>query len=964
MDQRHYFANGSRQLKLVWGAQESTLRVAQLGALWALASHFSLSRDPVQAVLPTGVGKTAVMTALPFVIPTRRVLVVAPSQLVRDQVAEQFRTLGVLRATGALPSDTPGPVVGRLLHEVTSPEAWLNLEQYDVVVATPRVTSSAYDRVAAIPRGLFDLLIVDEAHHVVAQTWKAVLDQMRGVCIALFTATPFRRDRAHIPAGIAYAYPLAQAIHDGVYQPVDFVPVDIVRGEDRDLALARAAAARLSDPAHAAARSALLVRTDSIRESERLVDVYQQVGVDIGVIHSRQALRTAQATLRRLRDGELRGIASVGVLGEGFDLPRLKIAVYHRPHRSLPATLQFIGRVSRVRTDGARPPAELIAVREDIQDETRQLYASDAAWGQLVPALSEAAVERERARRQYVLQFEREGSGDFSWFAVRPRLQAELFEVPDGAEVVLRTDVRVLVGAPVLRATTDDAGRLLAIVTRSRYRPTWLEDDALDVDTHELHLVYHDAERRLLFISTPSRAASDTLLDLVGVPDAPRAAPSAMNRILHSVNIAGYSSIGLRSARAAGSRNASYRTLAGSTVNQALLPGEARAYGVGHLIGRHTGPAGQPASMGVSVARAKIWSTDRADLLGYREWCANIGRMARSASAVGNAAPLLAITLPQRLERYPDTPIVAVLDPTLLQGDVLAILPSGATPSLALFSIEVTRQNDACCCLTFVLDGKPTWECLVRADGRIEPRSEPLTVWLGNQAVDLCELLKEECPTIYFADGSSVVGCVHYVPPEAMPFAPAEMLMRWDWTGVDIQAEAKPGRDGRPNVQEATRDWALRTLGRCIVIDDDAAGELADLVVIQMAGGRVTVHLVHCKWSSRVATGQRLDDVHVVLCQAMRSARWTGVRTFWQELDRRLDERAATRIVHPEEPLGAREQIRRWASEPPATSFRVMAVQPGLRLENVTAHEAINCLLVCCYEWVRDQGAELVVVGS
>jgi putative DNA primase/helicase len=49
----------------------------------------------------------------------------------------------------------------------------------------------------------------------------------------------------------------------------------------------------------------------------------------------------------KLRNDELHGIVCVNMFGEGFNLPNLKIAAVHSPHKSLAVTLQFIGRFAR-----------------------------------------------------------------------------------------------------------------------------------------------------------------------------------------------------------------------------------------------------------------------------------------------------------------------------------------------------------------------------------------------------------------------------------------------------------------------------------------------------------------------------------------------------------------------------------------------------------------------------------------
>jgi hypothetical protein len=187
--------------------------------------------------------------------------------------------------------------------------------------------------------------------------------------------------------------------------------------------------------------------------------------------------------------------------------------------------------------------------------------------------------------------------------------------------------------------------------------------------------------------------------------------PPAMNRLLHSVPITAYSSIGLRSARARGGMQASYRTLAGSAVQRAMLPGETRSYGVGHLIGRYQGPGGGWATRGVSVAKAKVWSQERTDLLGYKEWCSYLGAVIRSSIQIGNAPPLLDLRFPQRLERFPATPIVVLLDPALLQGNTAVRLP-GKWCDVLSFEIEPTRIDDRRCHLSFKRDGIEHWICM------------------------------------------------------------------------------------------------------------------------------------------------------------------------------------------------------------------------------------------------------------
>src|SRR5919199_100560 len=154
----------------------ATWRQPQLGAIGALLAHWSLGHDEPSVIsIPTGSGKTAVALAAPFLAtnaPTR-VLVLAPSQQVRHQLTAQFSTYAQLVALGVLPASERYPSVFEMTGRVSD---WSALEEHDVVVALPNSISPVhYPEDQQPPPTLFDLLVVDEAHHAPARTWSALL---------------------------------------------------------------------------------------------------------------------------------------------------------------------------------------------------------------------------------------------------------------------------------------------------------------------------------------------------------------------------------------------------------------------------------------------------------------------------------------------------------------------------------------------------------------------------------------------------------------------------------------------------------------------------------------------------------------------------------------------------------------------------------------------------------------------
>jgi len=147
------------------GDNQRGLRRAQLGAIHHIAGHFTLEQLPALTVLPTGAGKTTVLLMTAFVQRAHRVLVITPSRLVRGQVAAYFKTLHPLKEIGVVRDDLTVPRTLEVTTKVTAQDDWENLRDYDVVVSTPNCISPALTDVPDPPEDLFDLLLIDEAHH-------------------------------------------------------------------------------------------------------------------------------------------------------------------------------------------------------------------------------------------------------------------------------------------------------------------------------------------------------------------------------------------------------------------------------------------------------------------------------------------------------------------------------------------------------------------------------------------------------------------------------------------------------------------------------------------------------------------------------------------------------------------------------------------------------------------------------
>jgi superfamily II DNA or RNA helicase len=103
------------------------LRKGQVGAIHAIAAHFTFKTDPAIVTMPTGSGKTVVLALSPYVLSSNRVLVVTPSRLVRNQIADEFETLNRVKSTGALARSILAPRVKEISERISTSGEWDDL---------------------------------------------------------------------------------------------------------------------------------------------------------------------------------------------------------------------------------------------------------------------------------------------------------------------------------------------------------------------------------------------------------------------------------------------------------------------------------------------------------------------------------------------------------------------------------------------------------------------------------------------------------------------------------------------------------------------------------------------------------------------------------------------------------------------------------------------------------------------
>jgi superfamily II DNA or RNA helicase len=288
--------------------------------------------------MPTGTGKTETMLSILVSACCTRVLVIVPTDALRTQLAEKFTTLGVLKLQGAriLGGGSLHPSVCLLRHIPTTPEEVNALfARAHVIVTTSSIAGSSEPDVQSAMATQCSHLFIDEAHHAEAPTWSTFKDRFSGKRVLQFTATPFRDDGKPLDGDIVYVYPLKKAQAEGYFKPIRFLKVVEFDPNRADEAIATKAIAQLKadyDKGHI-----LMARVETVGRAETIFEIYKRFAPEIEVVQLHtgiKGVRAREEARRRLLKKQARIVVCVDMLGEGFDLPELKVLSLYLCRRS------------------------------------------------------------------------------------------------------------------------------------------------------------------------------------------------------------------------------------------------------------------------------------------------------------------------------------------------------------------------------------------------------------------------------------------------------------------------------------------------------------------------------------------------------------------------------------------------------------------------------------------------------
>ena len=326
---------------------------------------FRLYRS-VMAQMPTGTGKTVVLASVVESFlgehPLKSVWIVAHRRELVSQIQETIERVFSNRLAEKEDGSSDN------LIEKPLDSSLFTLRSSLIKAMSIQWLARHYDEIGEEP----GMIVIDEAHHALAKTYKEMWDRFPKAKFLGLTATPCRlngKGFIDLFDVLVQSWSVPEFISKGRLATYDFVSIKSngvtqrlidslqKRGADGDyqnkemdmLLNKRPSIERLyrSFEEYGKDRKGI-VYAINISHAKKIVELYQEHGIKAVAIDSKTPAAERQADIETFKKGDIQVLVNVDIFSEGFDCPDVEFVQLARPTLSLAKYLQMVGRGLRV----------------------------------------------------------------------------------------------------------------------------------------------------------------------------------------------------------------------------------------------------------------------------------------------------------------------------------------------------------------------------------------------------------------------------------------------------------------------------------------------------------------------------------------------------------------------------------------------------------------------------------------
>jgi len=633
----------------------------------------------------------------------------------------------------------------------------------------------------------------------------------------------------------------------------------------------------------------LMARCRDKKRADKIFQLYE-VHDDLSPVVIHTGIKSRNTVLKAIKNKEHKIIVCVDMLGEGFDLPELKIAAFHDIKKSLPITLQFAGRFTRTRHDEELGNASFIVNLADTEvvEELNELYSQDADWNLLLSSLSDDEIEEKLEYAEFISGFQNLENSSIPFQNIRIPMSSVVYKNhsigwhPDNFEYGFNNYDNY----EYKFHDYNEQHKLLVVITAEQSFLEWGDIKDIYHLVWNITVAYYDEEKKLLFIhgSDKSGLYRNLATALIG-DDSELISGINIFKAFHNIKRVKLQNVGLKEFL---SKHIRFRMSVGSDIAESLTLAEQQRAQKAFVFGSGF-ENGSKVSLGCSY-KGRIWSYMKGDLRQFIEWNKKLSRKL-SDTAIDPNQVLRETLIPTLIKERPS------VYPMWIDWDEEVYVYKETKYTFMINSISYDFFNSELQICDPSVDGGLFFE-LVTEDRKIkfeltlfETTKEDGTIMedfsinnlsgidvsisYGTTTISIEDYFKKYTPTIWFADGSSLTGNEFVTLKQIInPYPREHLIDDWDWTGVDL---AKEAQKVSPKITDSIQYKVIERLKQedfDVIYDDDGSGEIADIVTIKLEEKKIKINLYHLKYASDGVVSNRIGNFYEVCGQAQKSIHW------------------------------------------------------------------------------------------
>jgi hypothetical protein len=714
-----------------------------------------------------------------------------------------------------------------------------------------------------------------------------------------------------------------------------------------------------------------MARCATKNRAEEILKFYQKYN-DLNPIVLYSSIADKSTIINDIKEKKHKIIVCVNMLGEGFDLPEMKIAAIHDAKQSIAITLQFIGRFTRTAFDAHLGYASFVTniAYPPIHDELQELYAKDADWNSLLPLLNDGTTKEEIDLNEYLRSFQGMEESNVPFQNIEPALSATIYRTGRTWNPQAWKDFFTGDNFNYRFSSVNADGDTLVIILGSIDPINWGTIDSIQNLVWNVVIVHWHCTPQYnhAYINSSTGIDTDKLANaLFGNNDeVGRISGPTLFRVFSSVKRFAVVNFGGRKGRPG---NVSFKSYYGKDVQEGVTLTEQGQLSKNNIFGNGY-RNGDRTSIGCSI-KGKVWSYMRGNLLEFKEWSRMIGQLVEDSSidpdvVLQNTLKIHSIDcLPQvqpisidwdaELYRdYQEQSIYVRLNMVDYQlwNVSLQLVQKGIAETIE-FDIIINKETISHYCINYGTNNRHSYYKVTQISGKC------LGFCYGRKIFnDICEYFNTNnaAPVIFFVDGSQLFGTNIVQVNEAIKPINTNALIGIDWAGVNLNNESQ---HVIPYETDSIQYFFSQRIQDDfdILYDDDGSGEIADLIGIKDDGNAIHIHLFHLKYAHGGTVSNQISNFYEVCGQAQKCLKWNNrekskslfTRLFARER-KKYEGRECSRIIK-----GSKEDLERlntqinWKKD---LIMHISIVQPSLSCNNPS--EDILNLLGVVSSYIKD----------